>query len=141
MSRRAQPVPVIGVVLALVSAGCGSAKLDAKALSHQAKSLRSDAAEGALLAQDAVAGKTTRVYTREHSSELSKAASEIAATLNAATTDPELDSPRRRLAALSSRVSVEVQRLGGASSDQQRVLGRELQAAAQASEKIDKGLP
>lgn len=63
-----------GVILALLGAGCGGGgRLGAKALSQQAKSLQSLAAEGALLAQDAVSGKTTRVYRREHSSDLSKA--------------------------------------------------------------------
>ena len=44
-------VLLLGVVLALLGAGCGGGgKLGAKALSQQARSLQSDAAEGALLA-------------------------------------------------------------------------------------------
>ena len=63
-----------GGILALLGAGCGGGgRLGAKALSQQAKSVQSLAAEGALLAQDAVSGKTTRVYRREHFSDLSKA--------------------------------------------------------------------
>ena len=50
----------------------------------KSKSLQSEAAEGALLAEDAVAGKTTRIYMREHSSVSSKAASESAASLKTA---------------------------------------------------------
>lgn len=47
---------LLGVLLALVGAACGgSGKLGAKALSQQSKLLHSEAAEGALLAQDAVA--------------------------------------------------------------------------------------
>jgi len=55
-------------------AGCGAGELSASALSKQADSLRSLAAEGALLAEDASAGKTTRTFSRVHSSDLDKAA-------------------------------------------------------------------
>jgi Phage integrase family len=141
MSLRRERVLVLAVILALLGAGCGSGgQLGAKALSQQSKSLRSDAAEGALLAQDAVSGKTTRVYTREHSSELYKAASQAEASLKAAKTEPALRPKLRRLAALAARVSVALKRLGGASKDQQRALGRELERAARESEKIGQGL-
>ena len=40
-------------------------KLDAGALSQQAKSLQSVSAEGALLAHDASLGRSTRVYSGE----------------------------------------------------------------------------
>jgi hypothetical protein len=88
---------LLGVLLALLGAGCGgSGKMGAKALSQQAKSLQSEAAEGALLAQDAVSGKTTRIYTREHSADLYKGASLAEASLKAAKTEPALE-PKRRL--------------------------------------------
>ena len=132
---------VVGVILALVGAGCGSGgKLGAKALSQQSKSLRSLAAEGALLAQDAVSGKTTRIYTREHSSDLYKAASQAEASLKAARTDPALQPKLRELTALVAQVSAALKRLGGASKAEQRALGRELQTAARESEKIGEGL-
>ena len=115
-------------------------RLGAKALSQQAKSLQSLAAEGALLAQDAVSGKTTRVYRREHSSDLYKAASQAEASLRAAKTESALQPKLRRLAALVSQVRAALRRVGGASKGEQRMLGRELQAAAQQSEQIDKGL-
>ena len=134
-------VLVLVVILALLGAGCGSGgKLGAKALSQQSKSLWSDASEGALLAQDAVSGKTTRIYTREHSSELYKAASQAEASLKAAKTEPALQPKLRRLTALAARVSVALKRLGGASQDEQRALGRELETAARESEKIGQGL-
>ena len=129
------------MILALLSAGCGSGgKLEAKALSQQSKSLQSLAAEGALLAQDAVSGKTTDIYTREHSSDLSKAASQAEASLKAATTEPALEPKLQRLTALSTQVSAALKRLGGASNAEQRMLGRELEAAARESEKIGEGL-
>jgi hypothetical protein len=140
MARKTR-VLVLGVILALLSAGCGSGdKLGAKALSQQSKSLQSLAAEGALLAQDAVSGKTTRIYTREHSSDLYKAVSQAETSLKAATTEPPLQPKLRRLTVLGTQVSAALKRLGGASKDEQRALGRELQAAAQESQTIGKGL-
>jgi len=141
MSLRRERLLVLGVILTLLGAGCGSGgKLGAKALSQQSKSLQSLAAEGALLAQDAVSGKTTRIYTREHSSDLYKAASQAEASLKAARTEPALEPKLRQLAALAAQVSAALKRLGGASKDEQRALGRELQAAAQESQKIGEGL-
>ena len=140
MARKTR-VLVLGVILALLGAGCGSGgKLGAKALSQQSKSLQSLAAEGALLAQDAVSGRTTRIYTREHSSDLYKAASQAEASLKAAKTESALQPKLRRLAALVTQVSAALHRLGGADKDEERALGRELQAAAQESETIGKGL-
>jgi hypothetical protein len=141
MSLRRERVLVLVVILALLGVGCGSGgKLGAKALSQQSKSLRSEASEGALLAQDAVSGKTTRIYTREHSSDLYRAASRAEASLKAAKTEPALQPKLRRLTALVTQVSAALKRLGVASKDEQRALGRELQAAAQESQKIGKGL-
>ena len=141
VSLRRERLLVLGATLALLGAGCGSGgKLGAKALSQQAKSLQSLAAEGALLAQDAVAGKTTGVYTREHSSDLYKAASQAEASLKVAKTEPALRPKLRRLAALAAQVSAGLKLLGGASKDKRRKLGRELQAAARESEKIGEGL-
>jgi hypothetical protein len=132
---------VLGVIAALLGAGCGSGgRLGAKALSQQSKSLQSLAAEGALLAQDAVSGKTTRIYSREHSSDLYKAASQAEAALKAAKTEPVLQPKLRRLTAVVTRVSTALARLGGASKAEQRVLGRELVAAARESQRIGRGL-
>jgi hypothetical protein len=141
MSLRRERLLVLGVILALLGARCGGGgNLGAKALSQQAMSLQSLAAEGALLAQDAASGKTTRVYIREHSSDLYKAASKAEGSLKAAKTEPALQPKLRHLAALGSRVSAALKRLGGASNDEQRTLTRQLQTAAQESEKIGKGL-
>jgi uncharacterized protein YceK len=56
-------------VVALLASGCGSGSA-----SEQAKTLKALAAEGAMLAHDASAGKTTHTFTREHAAELAKAA-------------------------------------------------------------------
>jgi hypothetical protein len=141
MSLRRERVLVLGVILALVAAGCGGGgKLGAKALSQQSKSLQSVAAEAALLAQDAVSGKTTRIYTREHSSDLYKAASKAEVALKAATTEAALQPKLRRLTVLGTQVSAAVKRLGVASKGERRALGRELERAAQESKKIGEGL-
>jgi len=131
----------LGVILALVGAGCGGGgRLDAKALLLQSKSLQSQAAEGALLAEDAVSGETTRIFTREHASSLSEAASQTEASLRAATAEPALEPRFRRLTVLAGRVTADLERLAGASEDEQRSLTRDLEAAAQASQRIGKGL-
>ena len=132
---------VLGVVVAVFGAGCGGGgQLGDKALSKESKSLQSLAAEGALLAQDAVFGKTTRVYTREHSSDLYKAASQAEASLKTAKTEPAFEPKLNQLAVLAARVHADLERLGGASTEEERTIGRELQAAAQESQKISEEL-
>jgi hypothetical protein len=140
-SLRRERLLVLGVSVALLGAGCGGGgKLGGKALSQQSKALRSFSAEGALLAQDAVSGKTTRIYTRVHSSDLYKAASQAEASLKVAKTEPALAPSLRRLVVLAGKVRADLGRLGGASKEEERTLGRELQAAAQESQRIGKGL-
>jgi hypothetical protein len=130
-------VALVLVVVVLFGAGCGGGgKLGVKALSQESKSLQSLAAEGALLAEDAVFGKTTRVYTREHSSDLCKAASQAEASLRAAKTEPAFEPELRRLAVLAAQVRADLNRLGGASKEEERAIGLELQASAQESQKI-----
>jgi hypothetical protein len=132
---------LLALAVALVAAGCGSSsKLGASSLAKQADALQSLSAEGALLAGDAASGRTTGVYRREHSSELSSAASKAARSLTSARTAPALAPDLRRLRALATRVSSRLQRLGGASKPDSRSLARELQAAATAAEKISKQL-
>jgi hypothetical protein len=139
--RRRRSVLGLGVIMTLIAAGCGSGgQLDAKALLQQSKTLRSEAAEGALLAEDAVSGKATSIYIHEHAFELFTSASQIEATLEAAKTEPPLEPKLGELAALASQISADLQRLSGASTDEQRTLTGELQAAAQASQRIGEGL-
>jgi hypothetical protein len=125
---------------ALLCAGCGGGKLGASALSKQADSLRSLAAEGALLAKDASAGKTTGTFARVHSSDLDKAAAKAAASLETGKTKPALESKLRRLASLARRVSDDLDRLGSASKNEQRTLANELQRTAEQSNQIAEGL-
>jgi hypothetical protein len=138
---RLKRVLSLGVILALVAGGCRSGgHLGPKDLSQQSEALQSEAAEGALLAQDAASGRTTRIYTREHSSDLSVAASQAEVMLKAASVDPALRSRLRRLALLAGLVSADLARLGSATRDQDRALARELELAAEASNRIGEAL-
>ena len=84
-SQRSGALALVAVV-ALLASGCGGGgKLSAKALTQKSTSLESLAAEGALLARHAGAGKTTRIFTRVHSGYLHEAASKEASSLRAAT--------------------------------------------------------
>jgi hypothetical protein len=121
---------VLAALLVLFGSACGGGgggKLGARSLSRESDSLRSLAAEGALLAGDVVSGRAVGVYVREHSAGLFKAAAEAALTT-------------RRLVAIASRVRVWLGRLGGASKEEARALGRALMAAANESETIGEGL-
>ena len=134
MGFRLKLLLVLGAALALVAAGCGgNGKLGAKALSEHSKSLASSAAEGALLAEDASAGRTTGIYLREHAADLSGAVSGETASLTKAKTDPELEPRLRALTRLAGRVDSDLRQLAGAPRDRQRALAREL-------ERIAKGL-
>jgi hypothetical protein len=136
ITLRLARVGVLFVVLALVGAACGGGTLGSTELSQQAMSLQSNAAEGALLAHDAASGKVTRIFVREHSAELAKAASGISASLRAATTTPSLRPELRRLVAVADEIDAGLRRIGSASTDEQRALGRQLDAAARQSEAI-----
>jgi hypothetical protein len=124
----------------LLCAGCGGGELSASALSKQADSLRSLAAEGSLLADDSSDGKTTRTFSRVHSSDLHKTASKAAATLATAKTKPALERELRELGSLAQRISDELDRLGTASKSEQHSLANQLKRAADQSNAIAEGL-
>jgi hypothetical protein len=135
-----------GVVLAclafaLLLTGCGSAgTLGPRSLAKQSDALQSLAAEGALLAQDGVHGRTTSVFTREHGGFLSKAATTTASSLATARTKPALEPKLRRLRALSTQVRDQLKRLRSASQAEQRTLARSLAKAADDAGTISKSL-
>jgi outer membrane murein-binding lipoprotein Lpp len=119
------------VVTGLLASGCGSGgNLDAKALSQESSSLKSLAAEGALLARDARAGRTTRIFRRVHSGYLYKAASQSSTSLRTAKTQPRLDSELRKLKFLAGQLSTDLNQLGDASQGELPGLARDLQAIA-----------
>jgi hypothetical protein len=131
----------IMVLVAVLGSGCSPPRvLDGKGLSQQAETLQSSAAEGALLAHDLVAGRTLAVYAREHAADLDTAVSQSMATLEAANTEPLLESPLRQLTELARRINADLQLLGTASPEEGMSLFRRLQSEAQAGEKIATGL-
>jgi hypothetical protein len=133
-------VLVLALVVMLAAACGGQGTLGEKALGEQSKAVQSLAAEGALLAQDSAAGKSTRIYRREHSNELSAAASKAEASLASARTKPSLEGERRALTALAGKVRADLTRLASASEVEQRALGKALDAAAHQSERIGERL-
>jgi uncharacterized protein (UPF0333 family) len=119
------------VLLALLASACGSSgTLSASALTKESTALQSLAAEGALLARDSAAGRTTGIYTRVHSQDLYKVASKSAKSLQSATTKPALQPKLRMVASLASKVSADLKRLGHASKAEQSRLAHELEASA-----------
>ena len=82
---------LLALVVLLAAACGGQGTLGAKALEQQSKAVQSLAAEGALLAQDSAAGKSTGIFRREHATELSSAASKTEASLASASTEPALE--------------------------------------------------
>jgi hypothetical protein len=60
--------------------------------------------------------------------------------LKAATTEPALEPALGQLAILAGQISADLGRLSEASTDEQRALTSELQAAADASQRIGEGL-
>lgn len=130
----------LGVAVAFVTGCGGGGELDAGALSQQAKSLQSVAAEGALLAEDAALSRTTRTFSDEHSTELGGAASQTAMSLEAATTTASLDPKRRRLAVLATQVTSYLDRIRDASGAEDRALSRRLEVAALRIESLGRSL-
>jgi hypothetical protein len=137
-----RPAAAYVVAVALVlAAACGSGgTLDREALSQEADTLRSTAAEGALLARDDLAGRITSTFLREHAADLSDAMSQTAATLAAATTEPPLETQLQQLATLAAQVTAALEQLPTASTDEERILAEELQAAANTSQRIGEEL-
>jgi hypothetical protein len=134
---------VLAVLLAtvLLVSGCGSSStLGRSSLAKRSDAVQSLAAEGALLAQDAVDGRTTSVYLREHSHELADAAAKAQSSLAGARTTPGLQPQLRRLRRLAAQVAHGLQGLAKASQPQRRTIGHTLEAAAARSGKLSEDL-
>jgi hypothetical protein len=120
----------VGVLVVLVCAGCSAGgRLGSEELSQQLDALRSHAAEGALLAQDAAAGRSTHTFTREHSSALSESVAQAETSLKGATTEPALEAKLSRLEGLAARIGSALERLSTAPRSQDGAIARELQAS------------
>jgi hypothetical protein len=92
---------------AVLLAGCGS-----QTLQQQSKSLKALAAEGGLLAGNAARGRSTTVFTREHTSFLLKSANASASALAR-----ETSAKGRQLAQVAARIQGDLERLQRSGSD------------------------
>lgn len=92
---------------AVLLAGCGSQTLE-----QQSKSLKALAAEGGLLAGNAARGRSTTVFTREHTGFLLKSARSSASALARQTS-----TKGRQLAQDAARVRDDLERLQRSGSD------------------------
>jgi hypothetical protein len=112
------------VVAVALLAGCGSQN----ALDQQSKSLKALAAEGGLLAGNAARGRSTTVFTREHTGFLLKSARSSASTLARQTS-----AEGRQLARVAARVTDDLERLQQSGSDraEQRRVQNDLERIAQ----------
>jgi hypothetical protein len=129
------------LALVLLLAGCGSGgELGPHSLAKQSDAVQSLAAEGALLAQDGVDGRTTAIFTREHGGFLSKAATSTASSLAKAKTNPSLMLKLRRLQTLSAEVRDQLKRLGGASRAEEREIAAALGRAAEKADRLSNSL-
>jgi hypothetical protein len=104
--------------------GCGS-----QTLQQQSRSLKALAAEGGLVAGNAARGRSTTVFTREHTGFLLESARSSAASLARQTS-----AEGRRLARLAARVRDDLARLRQSGSDraEQRHLETDLERIASA---------
>jgi hypothetical protein len=136
-SSRAAVRRSAALVLIVASAtltGCAGHS-DRSALSDAADSLRSQASEGALLADEAMSGQVTGIFIHEHASDLYDEASKTHASLEGTRVDPSLASELAGLQALSGRVADDLQALSTTSADAGQ-LAVELRQTAEAVHRI-----
>ena len=129
-------------VALFVAAGCGGGgTLGPKSLAKQAEAVQSLAAEGALLAGDSADGP---IDSRLPRGALVRAGEggrhRRGGARGRAKAEPPLEPKLRRLAGIAARVHADLDRLGGASTDEQREIERRLEAAAKQSEQLGEEL-
>jgi len=107
---------VLAVLVALV-AGCNGGTVDRHALTNDAATLDSIACEGALLARNGAAGKTTAYYAREQAEELRIQASNLADALARRPALASIEARVRAKARLAARLATILQRLHDHPSD------------------------
>jgi len=111
LSRPERSRGLVGVVAAVLLAGCNGGTVDRHALTNDAATLDSMACEGALLAHDVTQGKTTSYYAREQAEELRIQSSNLA---DALARRPALASIKQKIRAKAkeaSQLSAILQRL------------------------------
>jgi hypothetical protein len=125
-------------LLTIALVACAPAS-ERSALSDLSDSLGSQAAEGALLADEAASGDVTPIFRHEHALDLFDAASQVHATLLGTEVDSSLDPQLQALRTASERITNDLHALSGSGADAQALSG-DLQAAADAVESIGEQL-
>lgn len=129
---------VLALLIGLL-ASCGQPSHGPDALSQPVESLRSHAAEGALLARNTASGATTQIFTREHAADLLSLAEQLQASLSSVEVDPSLQPQLDRLRGVADRVTNDLQRLSASDGDP-AALAADLQAAADEAGSIGESL-
>src|SRR5947209_20203336 len=106
---------VAGVIVWVV--GAAQAPADRSELKNVVAELRSQAAVGRLLAEQAATGKITSVYFKAQASELQKNVDAASSQLNPSKFKPELREAGARAGEAAGRLSEGVRALGGAYGD------------------------
>jgi hypothetical protein len=98
-------------IFAVLLSGCNGGTVDRHALQRDAEHVGSLATEGSLLAHDVAAGDSTKIFTRVHAKELSRAASDLEDALAERRTSAGITADVRKLSRLAGKVSDELERL------------------------------
>ena len=110
---------IVLVVSVVIVAGCNGGTVDRHALTNDAATIDSVACEGALLAHDVAAGKTTSNYTREQAEELAIQSSNLADALAKRPALASIEQKVRAKAKDAAVVAAVLQRLQDNPSDRE----------------------
>lgn len=99
------------IVLTVCLAACNGGTVDKHALTNDSATIDSIACEGALLAHNVGAGRTTANFTREQAEELRIQAANFADALSSRPTSPSIESRVRTKAVLAGRIARALARL------------------------------
>lgn len=102
---------LVAAACAALLVACNGGTVDRHALTNDAAAVDSMACEGALLARDVAAGKTTRYFAREQAEELRIESSNLADALASRKAQPSIERKVRAKSTDAARLSVTLQRL------------------------------
>jgi hypothetical protein len=130
-------IAAVAVVAAFAGCGGGSG-LGPHALGNEVETVRSLAAEGALVAGQVAGGAATRTFVKVHASYLHEQAVSVERTLSTASVSPSLAARRVRAASIAARVERDLGRLQRHPGDQAvaRRLELQLERAARQAERL-----
>jgi dethiobiotin synthetase len=108
---------LLATLSVVLVAGCNGGTVDQHALTNDAATIDSLACEGALLARDVAAGKTTAFFAREQAEELGIEAANLADALADRKTLPSIEQKVRAKSKDAARLAATLQRLHDHPSD------------------------